>query len=185
MINALNNVGLFLIETILSLFAYAVLLRFFLQLVKADFYNLLCQLIIRITNPCLKPLRRIIPGFFGLDFASLVLVYAVVLLQIILVEIISYKTFLIGWTTVWFLAVIQLILNVIWMYILLIFILSISSWFTQRSYNPNVIVLNHLTEPLLRKARRIIPPTRSGIDFSPILVLIALICLQIFISSIF
>ncbi|WP_395946951.1 YggT family protein [Caedibacter taeniospiralis] len=185
MINALNNVGLFLIDIIFSLFAYAVLLRFFLQWVKADFYNPFCQLIMRITNPFLKPLRRIIPGFFGLDFAALVLAYAVVLLQIILVQILGVKSMYVPWGVVWFISLIKLILNVIWMYIILIFIRSIASWFSQGSYNPALIALNQLTDPLLRKAQKIIPPTQSGIDFSPMLVLIVLICLQIFISSIF
>ncbi|WP_440683146.1 YggT family protein [Cysteiniphilum halobium] len=185
MINAINNVVLFLIEILFSLFAYAVLLRFFLQWVKADFYNPFCQLIIRVTNPLLKPLRRIIPGFFGLDFAAIVLVYVVLLLQIILVQMLTAKSFYIPWGIIWLVAVVKFILTVIWMYIILIFIRSIASWFAQGSYNPTLMVLHQLTEPLLRKARRIIPPTQSGIDFSPMLVLIVLICLQIFISSIF
>ncbi|WP_119328033.1 YggT family protein [Cysteiniphilum halobium] len=185
MINAINNVVLFLIEILFSLFAYAVLLRFFLQWVKADFYNPFCQLIIRVTNPLLKPLRRIIPGFFGLDFAAIVLVYVVLLLQIILVQMLTAKNFYIPWGIIWLVAVVKFILTVIWMYIILIFIRSIASWFAQGSYNPTLMALHQLTEPLLRKARRIIPPTQSGIDFSPMLVLIVLICLQIFISSIF
>ena len=185
MINAFNNVGLFLIEIVFSLFGYAVLLRFFLQWVKADFYNPFCQLIMRITNPLLKPLRRIIPGFFGLDFAALVLAYLVLLLQIILVQMLTAKSLYIPWGIIWFAVVIKLILTVIWMYIILIFIRSIASWFAQGSYNPALMALHQLTEPLLRKVRRIIPPTQSGMDFSPMLILLVLICLQIFISSIF
>ena len=186
MIDAFNNVGLFLIEIIFSLFGYAVLLRFFLQWVKADFYNPFCQLIMRITNLLLKPFRRIIPGFLSLDFAAIVLAYMVVLLQIILVQMLTVKSFYIPWRVIWIVAIIQLMLNIIWMYIILIFICSIASFFSQALYNPTLIVLKKLTDPLLRKAQRIVDPTKSGMNFlPPILLLIVLICLQIFISSIF
>ncbi|WP_116963655.1 YggT family protein [Fastidiosibacter lacustris] len=185
MTNAFINIGLFLIEVVFSLFTYAVLLRFFLQWVKADFYNPFCQLIIRITSPLLKPLRRVIPGFFGLDFAAILLAYVVIFLQLILVQMLVDKSFYITWAVIWVVAFIKLILNVIWLYIILIVIRSIASWFSHASYNPILLALHQLTEPLLRKARQIIPRTQSGIDFSPTLVLLILICIQIFISSIF
>ena len=122
MVSAFSNVGLFLIEMIFSLFTYTVLLRFFLQLVKADFYNPFCQLSILITNPLLKPMRRFIPSFFGLDCAALLLAYLTVLMQLVLEKFFLSGTLLIIWTWLLLSSLIKLILAIIWLYILLIFI---------------------------------------------------------------
>jgi len=181
---ALNNVLVFLIEFLFSIFVYAVLLRFFLQCVKADFYNPFCQMIIYITNPILRPLRRIIPGFFAIDIAALVLAYVVTLLQLLLVAWIALIPTLGDWYTILLTALVKLILSVINLYIWLIIVRAITSWFTQARYNPAIIALHQLTEPLLNKIRSTIPVTKSGFDFSPIIVLLVLFCLQIFIGSI-
>lgn len=184
MINALNNVGIFLIEVLCTIFLYAVLLRFFLQWVKADFYNPLSQLVMRITNPLLKPLRRLIPGFFGLDIASVVLAYIVALIQLILIAILISGFLNISWQSIVFIAVIKLFLTAINLYIWLIILRAITSWFTQGTYNPVITALYQLTEPLLQKVRKILPPTKSGFDFSPIVIVVIFICIQIFISSV-
>ncbi|WP_119344527.1 YggT family protein [Facilibium subflavum] len=185
MTSAFSNVGLFLIDIIFSIFVYAVLLRFFLQWVKADFYNPLCQLIIRVTDPLLRPLRKVIPGFFGVDCAAILLAYLVTLLQLIFTSILIVGAANIPWHFVWLAAIIKLILTMVTLYIWLIVIRAIASWFVQGMYNPIIAALFQLTEPLLSKARRIIPVTKSGFDFSPIIVIIVLICIQIFITSIF
>ena len=70
---ALNEIFGYLIQTLLSLYLVAMLLRFLLQLVRADFYNPICQFLVKITNPLVIPLRRVVPGFAGIDMASLLL----------------------------------------------------------------------------------------------------------------
>ena len=77
--SAFYAILVYLIQTLLSLYLGAMLLRFILQLVRADFYNPICQFIVKITNPLVIPLRRVIPGFAGFDIASLLLA---ILLQI-------------------------------------------------------------------------------------------------------
>ena len=72
-----SQVGMLLINTVGSILLLIVMLRFLLQLVRADFYNPISQFIVKATNPVLIPLRRVIPGFGGLDIASLVLAYGV------------------------------------------------------------------------------------------------------------
>src|SRR5690606_41638723 len=73
----LADMAIFLIRTIGSLYLLIVLLRFLLQLVRADFYNPISQGISAATNPVLLPLRRVIPGIYGIDLASLVLAFFV------------------------------------------------------------------------------------------------------------
>ena len=69
----LSHAGIYLVQTLVSLYLLAVLLRFFLQLVRADFYNPVSQFVVKVTDPLLRPLRRLIPGFGGVDLAALVL----------------------------------------------------------------------------------------------------------------
>ena len=81
----LTNPLVFLVQVLFGLYGVAVLLRFLFQLVRADFYNPISQFIVKITKPLLNPLRRIIPGYRGWDFASLVLAWLVLALEIGLV----------------------------------------------------------------------------------------------------
>ena len=83
---------IYIIQTLGSLYLLIVLLRFILQLVRADFYNPLSQFIVKATQPLVKPLRRIIPGFAGLDLASLVLAILVqLLLMVITLTLMGYN----------------------------------------------------------------------------------------------
>ncbi|MDQ4383630.1 YggT family protein, partial [Pseudomonas aeruginosa] len=81
----LNTAAIYILQTLGSLYLLIVLLRFILQLVRADFYNPLSQFIVRATKPLLNPLRRIIPGFGGIDLASLVLAILIQLVLMILI----------------------------------------------------------------------------------------------------
>ena len=71
----------FLLDFVFSAYIFIVLTRFVLQLARADFYNPISQFVLKATNPLLKPLRRIIPGYGGLDVASLVLVIVLIMLK--------------------------------------------------------------------------------------------------------
>ena len=87
----LNTAAIYVIQTLGSLYLLIVLLRFILQLVRADFYNPLSQFVVRATKPLLNPLRKIIPGFGGLDLASLVLAILVqLLLMVITLTLMGY-----------------------------------------------------------------------------------------------
>ena len=87
----LNTAAIYVIQTLGSLYLLIVLLRFILQLVRADFYNPLSQFVVRATKPLLNPLRKIIPGFGGLDLASLVLAILVqLLLMVVTLTLMGY-----------------------------------------------------------------------------------------------
>lgn len=170
----------YLIDTIFSVFTALFLLRFFLQWARADFYNPISQAIVRITNPLVLPLRRVIPGLGGLDVASLV---AALLIQMVALAVMKY---LAGASPDWLMllpaAAIALGLFILQGLIFLIFISVIVSWFRPDPRNPVVSLLYSLTEPVLRPARRIIPPM-GGLDLSPMIVLIVLYVLLIFLTA--
>ena len=88
--SAVYAILIYLIQTLLSLYLIAMLLRFLLQLVRADFYNPISQFIVKITNPLVVPLRKIIPGYAGLDIASLLLALVLQIIGIAAIFLISY-----------------------------------------------------------------------------------------------
>ena len=181
MLDGLINVADFLVSIVFGLYAFILLFRFFLQWVKADFYNPVCQMVIRATNYIIIPLRKIIPGFLSLDWSCIVAVYIVFVIQDLLLGLFDGLGF--NLTFIFVKPFVDITFAVINMYVYLIVIRAIASWFIQGGLNPIFIVIFQITEPLLAKSRNIIKP-RSGFDFSPIIVLIILFCIQIFLQRI-
>lgn len=159
------------IQTVFGLFMLAVLLRFILQLVRADFYNPLSQAVVKVTNPVLKPLRRVIPGLGGIDVASVVLLIALQVVQLILIGLATSR--LPGGMGLILLTVTELLALILNFYMVTIILQAILSWFGPSGRNPLIGLLHSVNEPLLTPARRIIP-SLSGIDLSPLVVVLLL-----------
>ncbi|PCH56528.1 MAG: YggT family protein [Legionellales bacterium] len=176
MMNPLTNALIFLTDTATTLYILAILLRFILQIVKADFYNPVCQMLMKLTNPLLLPLRRIIPGFFGLDFAALILM---LFLEIVSLAIIAAIRLQVPSVFMAFTAIIKLLLLTTNVYCFSLIIRAISSWFASHNTNPIIVIVYRITEPLLRPVRRYIPGIH-GFDFSPIIVFVLLQAVAIF-----
>ena len=165
-----NAIG-FLIQTIFGLYLVAVMLRVLLQMARADFYNPVSQFLVKVTNPPLIPLRRIIPGFMGIDFAAIVLMIAIKAVEIFLLVLIKGVSIsIIGLVVISIAELLRLLVNV---YFFAILIQVVISWVNPGTYNPVVSLLYSINEPLLGRARRLIPPI-SGFDLSPIVVIILL-----------
>lgn len=161
----------FLISTLFDLYILILLLRFLLQLLRADFYNPLSQFIVRASNPVLVPLRRIIPGFGGIDVSAIAAMVALKAMQLGLLAAIALIP--VSATRLAALTAADLLQTTVYVFIVAIMIQVILSWVSPGQHNPMTKLLHSLTEPLLRPARRVIP-SFSGIDFSAFAVLIAL-----------
>jgi YggT family protein len=169
-----TDAGLFLIKTLFGLYILAVLLRFLLQLARADFYNPLAKFLVTLTNPPLKPLRRIIPGLYGIDLASIVL--------LLLLEIIQYAMLAalrglpIDLVMLAASSVFDLLETTLQVYFFAILLRVILSWLNPY---PNAAsqLLTRLTEPVLRRARQLVPPI-SGLDLSPMVAGVVIVLLQ-------
>ncbi len=169
-----TNAGLFLLDVLFGLYIYAVLLRFLLQQVRADFYNPVAHFLVVVTNPALKPLRRVIPGLYGIDLASIVLLLLLEFaFQSLLVALLN-QPWLPGFILVR--GVFHLLLSTLNVYLFGILIVVILSWINPY---PNAVsqLLGRLTEPVLRPVRRWIPPF-SGIDLSPMVAMLAIVLMQ-------
>ncbi|AEA71824.1 MULTISPECIES: YggT family protein [Pseudomonas] len=168
----LNTAAVYVLQTLGSLYLLIVLLRFVLQLVRANFYNPLCQFIVKATQPLLKPLRRIIPSLFGLDMSSLVLAILVQLALMALTLLLTYGTTgnplqLLIWSII---GVTALFLKIFFFALIISVILS---WVAPGSHNPGAELVNQICEPALAPFRRILP-NLGGLDISPILAFMVL-----------
>ncbi|HFD80138.1 MAG TPA: YggT family protein [Gammaproteobacteria bacterium] len=161
----------FLISTLFSLYILTVMLRFILGLVRADFYNPVSQFLVKVTNPLLLPLRRVIPGLGRTDTASLVLMVALQMAALALIALISGAS--LSLLSLLLLSAAELIGLAINVFLFAILIQVVLSWVNPGTYNPVVSLLYSITEPVLRPCRRLLPPI-SGIDLSPVIALIGL-----------
>jgi YggT family protein len=170
--NYVSNAGVFLVQTLFGLYLLVVMLRLLLQVVRADFYNPLSQFLVKVTNPPLKPLRRIIPGVAGIDMASVALLFGLKIAEIMLLSLFPrYPTpELLG---LFIFAAAELIALLVNVFLFAIIIQAILSWVSQGTYNPVASLLHQLTNPVLRPFRRAIPPV-SGMDLSPMAAIIAI-----------
>ena len=182
---AFSDVLDFLIHILITLYIYAFVIRMILGLSRADFYNPFSQFIVTVTRPVLQPLRKLIPSIGRLDTAALIVIIVLKFLELILRGAVAGKTFILSslFVPVIF-GLIDLVLN---LFIIAIIILVIISWVAPHIHaqgNPLASILRSITEPLLRPARKIIPPI-GVFDLSTLAVLIALYALQIFIKSLY
>lgn len=171
----LTDPVVFLIRTLFGLYIAVVLIRFLLQWARADFYNPISQFIVRVTSPVLRPLRQVIPGYRGLDLASLVLAWVLMAVQLGLIGgLLGLEGSLLG-ALVWAIpALLELMIDIMLFAVLVRVILS---WISPDPYNPAVALLGRLTDPILQPAQRLVPPI-GGIDLSPMVVMIGLVLLQ-------
>jgi YggT family protein len=182
----------FVLTVLFQFYILAVLLRLLLQWVRADFYNPLSQAIVKLTNPPLRPLRRLIPGYGGIDLAALLLAFVLELVKAWLVGAEIGRYHMPGLIEGGSLSPLQLIdlalaelvaltFNI---YIFSIIIQALLSWVNPGHYNPFSALLSRLNEPLLRPARRLIPPF-SGLDLSPLVVILALQVVKMLVMPLF
>lgn len=151
-----------------------VLLRFLLQLARADFYNPITQFVVKATNPPLRPLRKVIPGWGGIDGASLVLA--------VIIQAITFFLILIALNggipsmnpltlLVW--AVLNVLGLIVKIYFWSVIAVVVVSWIAPQSGHPAIQLVAQLTEPVMSPVRKIMP-SMGGLDLSPIIVFLIL-----------
>lgn len=162
----------FFIQTLGGLFAVAVLLRFAMQVMRVPFSNPFAQFIVKITDFAVRPLRRVVPGWGGYDWSSLLLAWLIeVLVVTALLWVKGFPFSLAGfgvWPVLLGLGAIELVKLALWLIMGLTLVRALLSWVNP--YSPLSPVIYPLTEPLLAPFRRLLPA--SQFDFSPLVLLI-------------
>lgn len=168
-----NGAFIYILQTLGQLYIFVVLLRFMLQLVKADFYNPVSQFVVKATQPLLMPLRRFIPGYGGLDLASIVLallLYMALSFLLLTLAGVPAAALLLN-IFIWSALSLAALFFKIFFFALIISV--VLSWVAPHSNNPAAILVRQLAEPVLLPIRRLLPDL-GGIDISPIFALLAL-----------
>lgn len=165
----------FIVPTIIQLYIIILLLRVWMQWVRADFYNPFSQFVVKVTQPIVGPLRRFIPAIGAIDTATLLVTYILTVANILFVMWATNTLALIS-ITLLPLSFIQLLTYAGKLVFWLILIRAILSWISQ-GRNPIDYMLMQLTEPLMSPIRRIIP-AMGGLDFSAMIVMLILIALN-------
>lgn len=177
--NSLAQIGILVLQTLGGLYLLVVLLRFLLQIARADFYNPLSQFIAKATNPVLLPLRRVIPGLFGLDIACLVLALAVqfvtVFLCLLMAGAFSPLTALL-----W--GALGIVSMVMYIYYICMIAMIILSWVAPQTRHPAAMLAIQLVRPLCAPIQRLLP-AMGGIDISPIFVFLFLQVIRMLIGN--
>jgi len=164
-----SDTGIFLIDTVIGLYTLVVMLRFLFQLTGADFYNPISQTVVKLSNPPLVRLRRVVPSLPGIDTAAVVLLLILEMCRIAGINLLSgHSPTIVGLVV---LSVGELLKLAIYIIIFSIFIRAMLSWFSGAGYTPVLRLMHTFTEPVLKIFRRLLPVT-GGMDFSPIAVFI-------------
>lgn len=174
----MNEGVLFLVQTVFSLYIMAIVLRIWLQLARADFFNPLSQFVARITNPVLRPLERVIPSTGRLNLAAVVLGVLVSIIALyVRLAMLGASVDIVPLIIIGLRYFISIALQLVFW---ILIIRAILSWFSQGA-NPLEMVLHQLTEPMLRPIRRFIPAI-GGLDLSVLFLLIGIQFLRILVG---
>jgi YggT family protein len=172
----------FIIETLLALALFVVMARLLLQWTRADFRNPLCQAVVRITNPLVLPLRRVLPPIGKIDTASVVAVLLVATVDVAC--IFALHSTGIPPPLVWIhMVLIEVARTLLWTYLYAIFLYALLSLIAPGGYSPLQSLLTTLCEPVLRPIRRLIPAV-AGLDLSPMWAIIAIYAILILIRAV-
>ena len=170
----LSSALIFLIETVAGLFIVALLLRFYLQWARAPQRNAVSDFLNAITNFAVRPVRRVVPGLWGFDWATLLLAWLTQFVELLLVLQLRGYTF--GpaagqaLAVLLLLALTMLVRIALYIVIVVLIIQAVLSWVNP--YSPIAPVLNALSRPFLRPVQRLVPPV-ANVDLSPLIVIIA------------
>lgn len=169
----LNTALAYLIDVFFGLFTYTLLLRLVMQVMRAPFRNPLGQAVMALTDWIVKPLRKVLPGLGGIDWASVVAAYLFQFAWLIALFFTFGSGFAFFGPGLPFLAigaVIALLKALLWLTIIVVLAQAILSWVAPDG--PLAGVLNALTFPLLRPVRRLVPPIGGTLDLSPVIVIV-------------
>ena len=166
-----------IIRTLGELFIFVLLMRFLLQLAKADYYNPISQSIVKLTQVPLTPLQRILPKAGRMDLSPLALALLVKLGMIALLIVIYKGSIQVDIISLVLRSIAGLVNSILSVYFWATLGSVIISWVAPGSYHPAPQLISQLTEPLFKLAQKVIPPL-GGLDLSPILIFLAIQIIQ-------
>lgn len=172
MLNSFSNAGIFLVQSIFDLYIFILLLRVILQWVNIDSYNPIFVLVAKLTNPPLRPICRVIPNLYGIDFAAIILLLGLEMLKGAFLFSIQIHAMphLLGLVVLAFAELLNQLINI---FFYAVIALTILSWISPLVHSPLIEILVRICEPLIKPIRGLLPSI-SGLDFSPLILIVSL-----------
>jgi YggT family protein len=174
----------YILDTLTSLYLGVLILRLIMQMVRANFRNPFAEAILKLTNPLIMPLRRVLPPMGKVDTATVVAIVLFAVFKVALLMLVMGGSILFAPVALLFIVVRTLVLAVLWLYVILIFFYGIAGFLMQGGSSPIYEVLAYVCDPLLNRIRKIIPSIVAGLDLSFLWAIIALQALIILIGEI-
>lgn len=173
LINALK----FLIGLVFSFYSYLLVLRLWMQKYRANAFNPVAQFVRKLSDPVVKPVRRIVPGFKGFDLAIVFLIWLVQWAVFVLLFWLSSGS-IPGWLGGALTAVGEVMSLMVGFFIVVVILAAVLSWLPQLQNSPVAGIIYLLATPLMARVRGRIPLV-AGFDLSPIVIIVALKLLDI------
>jgi YggT family protein len=177
------NALYYIVDTLTSLYLAVLILRLIMQIVRANFRNPFAEAILRLTNPVIMPLRRMLPPMGKIDTATVVAIILFAIFKELLLALLFGSVVLspLSWALI---VLRKLVLAVLWLYVIMLFFYGIAGFLMQGGSSPIYEVLAYVCDPLLNRIRKIIPSLVAGLDLSFLWAIIALQALIILIGEI-
>ena len=162
------------LDTVFGLITYSFLLRFAMQWLRAPFRNPLGQAVVALTDWAVKPARKVIPGYKGLDFSTLLLAWLSQFLWHCAIAVLVGGGSFDGstWATFALLSCVDLLKALIWLLIIVVIVQAVLSWVAPDG--PFAGTLNAMTFRFLAPIRRRVPPVGGTLDLSPLILIVVL-----------
>lgn len=180
-----SQILVFLVDTILGLLSLALLLRFYFQLLRVPFYNSVSQFLIAVTDFMVRPARRFIPGWAGIDLSTLILAWLLesfIVTSMFMAQGYDFEANIVTSLGVMgLLGIVEIIETTLYIVLLAIIVQAVLSWVNPHS--PLAPLLDSFTNPFLAVFRRRIPPI-ANVDLSPLFVLILIQVLLMIVAGI-
>lgn len=170
----MSGILTFLVGAVADFFSFLLLARFLMQLARVSFAGPLGEFVLILTNGMVRPLRRIIPGVLGLDWASLLPAWLLQTATVLLGVALSPRPFVDAIPLAFALGAVAVLVLGVWVLIIALVAQALMSWINP--YSPLAPAMNQMTRPLLRPIQRFLPPIGGRIDLSP---LVAILLLQV------
>lgn len=168
-----SQILVFLLDTILGLLSLALLLRFYFQLLRVPYYNPVSQFLIAVTDFVVRPARRVIPGWAGMDMSTLVIAWVlecIILTSVFMIQGYDFEVNLVASLgVIGLLGFVEIVKTTLYIVLIMIIMQAVLSWINPNS--PMAPLLDSFTRPFLAVFRKRIPPI-ANVDLSPLFVLI-------------
>ncbi len=164
-----------ILDVAFGIVVYSLLIRFLMQLLHAPFRNPIGQAVMALTDWLVKPLRRVLPGYGGIDWATLLAAYVLQIAWLLALYALFGRGFAMGGAGIAYLAAaaaLELVKTAIWILIIVVIVQAVLSWVAPDG--PLAGLLNAMTFPFLRPLRRYIPPLGGALDLTPLILIVLL-----------